>query len=337
MSELASTVRASGASWLGRVRSAEADDVVPVVLPFVLLAGLIVWLAFLLPTSLQSGQLVLTLDQSTVLILLAAGQVFVLLTGGIDLSVAGVLAVANGICATHMHGQGSAISIALAIVLLGWVPGAINGAIIVFSGIKPIIVTLATWFIWSGVALVILPVAGGAIPLSVGNLWTGSFLGLANVVWFALILAVALLWIGRSGLVLRLRAIGSHPLGAFHSGVPIRRNVVIAYALASWFAALGGLVLSAQSLSGDPGVGNSYLLPSIAAAVIGGTRLNGGVGAPFGALVGALVLGYVTQVTLATGLAANWSLVFASLILVLGVSIPALVHAVGRRLAMRRA
>ena len=337
MTELAAAVRASGASWLGRVRSAEADDIVPAVLPFVLLVGLIVWLAYLLPTSIQSGQLVLTLDQSLVLVLLAAGQVFVLLTAGIDLSVAGVLAVSNSICAATMHSGTSVLVVALAVVLLGWVPGAINGAIIVVSGIKPIIVTLATWFIWSGVALVILPVAGGAIPQSLGNLWTGSFLGLANIVWFALAVAVVLLWAGRSGLVLRLRALGSNPQGAFNSGVPIRRTIMSAYALSSWFAALAGLVLSAQSLSGDPTVGTSFLLPSVAAAVIGGTRLNGGVGAPFGALVGALVLAYVTQVTIATGLAANWSLVFASLILILGVSTPALVRAIGRRLAMRRA
>jgi ribose transport system permease protein len=337
MADPSSISAGGGSPWLRRLRSASPDDVVPSVLPFVLLVGLVVWLGFLVPASLEAGQLVLTLDQSMVLILLAAGQVFVLLTAGIDLSVAGVLAVSNAICATTMQSGTSAVVVSVLIVGLGWLPGAINGLIIVVSGIKSIIVTLATWFIWSGVALVILPVAGGQVPASFGRLATGSFLHVANTVWFALLVAALLIWSARTGLVLRLRAVGSNPQGAFQSGVSVRWNIILAYSLASWFAALAGLFLSAQSLSGDPTVGNSFLLPAIAAAVIGGTRLTGGVGAPFSALVGALVLGYVTQVTISTGLPPNWSLVFAGFVLVIGVSAPTCVRFVTRWLAMRRA
>jgi len=175
--------------------------------------------------------------------LATVGMAIVVLAGGIDLSIAAMMAVASVTGAVLMDGATDAqsVPIVIGILLLGLVMGAINGTLITVSKVPDIVVTLAMLFVWQGVALLILNAPGGAIAPWLRNLITGSFGPdwLPRAVMF-LAVVTAVIWgpIRRSKLGLRLYAIGSDPLAAFRSGVPVGQARILAYALCGLFAAL---------------------------------------------------------------------------------------------------
>lgn len=304
----------------------QAQEFLVGLVPYVVLVALIAWLAILEPASFSVNQLNVIANESMVLILIAIGQTIVLLTGGIDLSVGGVLSVVSAVAATRMTTGRDVILVALLLLVLGWIPGLINGLLITYARLQPFIVTLAMWFIWAGVAFYILPSAGGTIDSSLAFLSTGSVAGVPNPIWLLIASILGGIWLLRTRLGLEIKSIGSDREAAFHSGIRVRRAVIAAYMLSSFCTVLAGIVLSAQSMSGDPTVGNSYILPSVAAAVVGGTSLTGGWGTTTGSIAGALVLSYVASVTFALGLPAQWSLIFEGLLLILSVSIRFVVH-----------
>jgi ribose transport system permease protein len=312
-------------------RLAHPEDFVLGLLPYVVLAVLVAWLAVLQPKSLTFDQFSQITNIELVLILLGVGETIVVLTGGIDLSIGGVLSLTNAVAASHMATKGSAIGVSLALVALGWIPGAVNGLLIVYGDLQPFIVTLATWFIWGGIAFLFLPVTGGTVDSSVGWLSTGSVAGVANPICVLVIVAVFGIWFLRTRIGLEIRSVGSDRESAFQSGLRDRRALVSAYALSSWWAVLAGIMLSAQTLSGDPTVGDSYILPTVAAVVIGGTSLFGGSGTISGTAVGALVLAYVYSVTFALKLSSQWGVISSGLLLVFTVSLQLLVRIAFRR------
>jgi ribose transport system permease protein len=241
----------------------------------------------------------------------------VLITGGVDFSIGGVLSVVSAYAASHMATDRDVVISLLVLLALSWVPGLINGALVAYAGLQPFIVTLATWFVWSGIAFYILSSAGGLIDESLSWLSTGTIGGDVRVSTIAAVLAlVAGSWIMRSKIGLQMKAVGSDEVAAYESGIPTRRVKVLAYMLSSVWAVLAGIMLSAQSLAGDPTVGNSYILPMITAVVIGGASLAGGRASTTGSAVGALVLTYVTSVTFAEELPAEWSLIIVGLLLI---------------------
>lgn len=312
-------------------RLAHPEDSILALLPYIVLVVLIVWLAVLQPKSLTLGQFSQITNIELVLILLGVGETLVVLTGGIDLSVGGVLSVTNAIAASHMATKEDAILLSIALVAFGWLPGLLNGLLVVYGELEPFIVTLATWFIWGGIAFVFLPVTGGTINGSLGWLSTGSVAGVENPLLILVLIAVFGAWFLRTRLGLEIRAVGSHRESAFQSGLRERRALLAAYALSSWWAVLAGIVLSAQTLSGDPTVGDSYILPTVAAVVIGGTSLLGGAGTIVGSAVGALVLAYVYSVTFALGLSSQWGVISSGLLLIFTVSLQLLVRIAFRR------
>lgn len=312
-------------------RLAHPEDSILAALPYVVLAVLIVWLAVLQPKSLTFGQFSQITNIELVLILLGVGQTLVVLTGGIDLSIGGVLSVTNAIAASHMATKGDAILVSVALVALGWIPGLLNGLLVVYGELQPFIVTLATWFIWGGIAFGFLSVTGGTVDASLGWLSTGSVAGVQNPLVILILVAVFGAWFLRTRLGLEIRAVGSDRESTFQSGLRDRRAILAAYALSSWWAVLAGIVLSAQTLSGDPTVGDSYILPTVAAVVIGGTSLLGGAGTIVGTAVGALVLAYVYSVTFALGLSSQWGVISSGLLLVFTVSLQLLVRVAFRR------
>lgn len=220
------------------------------------------------------------------------GMAIVILAGGIDLSIAAMMAVASVTGAVLMQGATDAQSVAvvLGVLLLGLAMGAINGFLITVSKVPDIVVTLAMLFVWQGVALLILNAPGGAAAPWLRALSTGTILGLPRAVVF-LALVTALIWlpIRRSRLGLRLYAIGSDPLAAFRSGVPVGQTRIIAYALCGLFAALGGLSVSMGTGIGEP-IPGPYLLASVAAVVLGGVVLGGGRGGLLGPILAVFIL-----------------------------------------------
>jgi ribose transport system ATP-binding protein len=225
----------------------------------------------------------------------AAAQAVVVISGGIDLSIGSVMAVANVLAARTMSEAsfGEALWLALAILAAGAAIGAVNGLLVIVSRVPDVIVTLTTGFIWGGVALLILEKPGGGAPPEFANLGTGTLITewLSNSL-VLLVVAVALVWIpvrmSKTGL--RIYATGSDKIAAFRSGVNVEVARLMAYVLGGLFSAIGGLGLTMTTGIGSPHAGVLYTLSGLAAVVIGGVSLTGGRGGVVGPVIAAFVL-----------------------------------------------
>jgi len=232
----------------------------------------------------------------------AAAQTIVVIAGGVDLSIASMMALTSVTAAVLMDGASEEFAIVVVplVLLLGLVLGAINGALIVLTRVPDIVVTLAMLFVWEGAALLVLNAPGGAAAewlkaLIVGTVgMPGVPIAVTNWIPKALVLlaiCVGVVWIplSRSRLGLSIYAIGSDSLAAFRSGVAVDRTKIVAYALAGLFAAMGGLVLTMSTGIGAP-IPGPYLLASVAAVVLGGVTLGGGRGGIVGPIVAVFIL-----------------------------------------------
>lgn len=234
--------------------------------------------------------------------LATAGMAIVVIAGGIDLSIAAMMAVISVTAAVLMAGASDAQAafVVVAVLFLGLAMGALNGALIVVTRVPDIVVTLAMLFVWQGVALLILKAPGGAAASWLRDSIVGgatlpgipptltAWLPKAMVL---LVICLALIWVPvrRSKLGLMVYTIGSDAVAAFRSGVPVGPVRVAAYALAGLFAALGGLALVMSTGIGEP-IPGPYLLPSIAAVVLGGVVLGGGRGNLLGPILAVFIL-----------------------------------------------
>jgi ribose transport system permease protein len=230
------------------------------------------------------------------------GMSIVVIAGGIDLSIAAMMAVASVIAAVLMAGgsEAAAIPVILLVLAAGLAMGTVNGALIVLTRVPDIVVTLAMLFVWQGTALLILNAPGGGAASWLRDLIVGGVtlpgMPAALTEWLPkaivlLAICVAIIWlpIRRSKLGLMLYAIGSDQLAAFRSGVPVGTVRIAAYALAGLFAALGGLSVTMSTGIGEP-IPGPYLLASVAAVVLGGVVLGGGCGGLLGPILAVFVL-----------------------------------------------
>lgn len=231
-----------------------------------------------------------------------AAMAVVVIAGGIDLSVASMMAVASVTAAVLMQGatDGEAVFVVVVVLLLGIVMGAVNGVLIVVTRVPDIVVTLSMLFVWEGVALLILNAPGGAAALWLRALIVGGVTlpgvpeGLTtwipkSLVFLAISLALVWLPIRRSRLGLSIYAIGSDPLAAFRSGVPIGPTRIVAYSICGLLSALGGLTLTMSTGIGAP-IPGPYLMASVAAVVLGGVVLGGGRGGLLGPILAVIIL-----------------------------------------------
>jgi ribose transport system permease protein len=217
------------------------------------------------------------------------------------------------------------------ILLIGFAVGAVNGLLISVLRLQPFLVTLATWSILSGAALLILPIDGGALPpawMSAGN---GTFLGLSTSVWLLIVLVVFWLWFRETRLGLTIRATGSNEKSAFLSGVSLTRINVATYGLSGLFAALAALYLTTQTGAGSPTIGKDYILPSVAAAVIGGISLFGGRGGLAGTIIGAFILTIIGNLVFVLSVSSYWQPVVSGVILLIAVLASSLAERSARR------
>lgn len=254
------------------------------------------------------------------LVLIALAQFLVILTRGIDLSLGPVASVAASVMALTITGN-PALGIALPL-LAGLGAGLLNGLLIVGLKLPPIIVTLATMSIWQGVALVLLPDPGGAVPAIYQAIFMGSFsspiIGIVTLlVWTALIS-----WLLSSRFGLSLRAIGSDEQAARMSGVRVERVKIGAYSLGGLLAAVSGMYLAVAMTSGSPVVGDGYILSSIAAVVIGGVPLVGGRGSPIAVVMGGLILTITASLLYFAQVSSFYQSLINGLILLLVVGAP---------------
>jgi ribose transport system permease protein len=256
------------------------------------------WYATLIPV-FGEFQIASIVKNSLPTAYLAVSQAVVIISGGLDLGVGAMMVLANSVSALYMEGQELwvTLGIGIAVVLGAALLNGIVGWVIVTSRVPDIIVTLATLFIFSGVALMILPSPGGGTSGGFRWLFTGSRAGISANYWpsiFALGVPVAVvaLWLKRTRSGLSLYSLGSDENAAFLSGVNIGRAKIIAYAIGGAFAALAGLAITAITATGDPRFTNASngTLNSVAAVVLGGIALTGGIGSVVGAVAAGIVL-----------------------------------------------
>lgn len=264
------------------------------------------------------------------LALAAVAQAVVVISGGIDLSVASMMALVNVVAAVAMKGQPAEFGVVVVVgsLLLGLLLGAINGGLVVVTRVPDIVVTLAMSFVWAGCALLVLPAPGGgsakwltdAVLGSLGNEWVPK-----SAVLLAIVVAVVWIPVRRSRQGLSIYAIGSNRLAAFRSGVSVGRTRILAYMLTGLFAALAGLALTASTGIGTP-VPGPYSLLSVAAVVLGGVSLAGGRGGLLGPILGVVVIQLIRTDMTFLSFNSNLATVLQGLILIGVVMIGSLVQ-----------
>jgi ribose transport system permease protein len=247
------------------------------------------------PGMFQVSQVLNILQVAAFLGVVSTGQTLALLVGGIDLSVAGVVTMANIVSTSLMAGRDGNMVMAVATcVLLAAVVGLINGLLITVVRVAPLIATLGMSSILFGAALVYTNGAphGGISPgfavFGQGHLMVFP---VSTICWLTIALAMA--WVTRRTVFGRqLYAVGASATAAQMMGIPTRRIVIITYILSSVLAVLGGLLITSYIGSPSLGIGDQFLLSSIAATIVGGTALTGGMGSIIGAIGGTL---FVTE------------------------------------------
>ena len=251
----------------------------------------------------------------------AMAQAVIVISGGIDLSIGSLMGVINVLSAREMIDMSfrNALLFSLLLIALAALMSAFTGLIIVLTRIPDIVVTLGMLFVWQGVALWIMEIPGGGVPLdysdlAVGDLGTTGIPNAAVVVFVALLLVwVPIRWL-RPGLA--LYAVGSNRNSAYLSGIGVARTRVGAYMLAGVFTGLAGLSLSASSGIGDPNSGTTYTLNSVAAVVLGGVSLLGGLGGLIGVIAAAYVLTLSKIILLLRGTDPNYANVYQGLLII---------------------
>ncbi len=259
------------------------------------------------------------ISQFTPLAIVAIGQTLVLLLGGIDLSVGSVLSCATVIMA--MFSSSSPANLVLSILIaigVGILTGTINGLGIVTLNIPPLIMTLSTMSIIKGISLFLMPSPGGMVSVEFMEFVTQSW-GIVSVMGLMVLILYGIFFIiltstktGRS-----IYATGGDLNSATKMGIPVLRTTILGYGLSGALAAVAGIILSARIFSGDPVVGDTYSMDSVAAAVVGGTSLFGGIGGILGTLAGAVLISLTNNILNMLNVFAYYQYIIKGVILVL--------------------
>jgi len=266
-------------------------------LPFLTLIVLFVLLSVASPNFLTGTNLSSVVRQTAVINIMSLGMTMIIVSGGIDLSVGAILAM-GGLLGTMAMEKGLPIPAGVLIgILTGLFWGTVNGGLITRLKINPFIVTLGTLGIVRGLTLIIsngLPVH--RIPQSFSFLGEGTLLGVPFVLWILVVCAVLThVILERTRLGRYAFAIGSNEEAAVYAGVPVKFDTTAIYAIAGMLTGLAGMIEASRLMTGQPTAGNGYELQAIAAVVIGGGSLHGGEGSVIGTLIGAFIMGLLSN------------------------------------------
>lgn len=271
----------------------------------VLFSALLIWQITLLPTF--GDFQIRTITAGTMpLAFLAMAQSIVVISGGIDLSVGAKMVFANCLSALWMEDRGlsACLALAVAVIVVTMAVSTVTGLLTVVSGVPDIIVTLAASFSLAGLALFVIGGPGGGTSRDFSELVAGGLSDYwPSILWTLGALAVVWLPIRRSRLGLALYAVGSDANAAFLSGVSVPRTRVLAYTVSGFFAGFAGIATTAFTGGGEPraSIGNNATLNAVAAAVLGGVALTGGVGGLVGPIFAALCLTLIPAIMLGLG------------------------------------
>jgi ribose transport system permease protein len=280
-------------------------------------------LSFASDAFLTPGNLLNVLRQASLLFLMASGLTLVVLTAGIDLSIGANVALSACLAGTAPGAPLAGAAVALA---RGTLVGLANGGLVAILRMPSFIATYGMMWLINGYTYYFM--AGNTIygfPHGFRQLGSGYLFSIPVPVYLMLVfLALAALFAGRTIYGQQVYAIGSNPVAARFSGVPVKSRLVLVYTLSGLMAGLGSLVFLARLNSAEGDIGEPLTLPAIAAVLIGGTSLFGGIGTPYGTLIGALLLTLVLNGLNLLNIDANWQPFVTGAIIIVAVLVDSL-------------
>lgn len=307
---------------------------------FVALILVLGYFSFAAPNFLSAANAVLVSKHVAINAFLAIGMTFIIITGGIDLSVGSVVGLTGMVAGWLLlygvdFGMGWSIQfntfeIILIVALLGIFVGWINGLLITRLNVAPFIATLGMLYVARGAAL--LSSGGRTFPNLNGNadygsasfplIGAGNLAGIPIMIWMLVIVAIGATYLAaRTPLGRHIYATGGNERGAQLSGVRVRRVKMFVYMFSGLMAALVGLIIASQLKAAHPATGEFFELNAIAAAVLGGTSMSGGRGKVGGTIVGAFVIGILSDGLVMMGVSSFWQMVIKGLVIIAAVVI----------------
>jgi len=280
------------------------------------------------PVGLNANVATTAANKGVLLAIVAMAQTLVVLTSGIDLSVGMVMVLTNCLASSIVVGSpGTAALGVLGVLLTGCACGAINGLIVIFGRLQPIVTTIATGAVYYGCALALRRVPGGDIDASLADALTGQLPGGVPASLAVLLAVVVIVWLPfrRSVIGRAAYAVGSSEIAAYMSGVPIRRAKFVAYTLSGLLASMAGLFVTFITYTGEASAANAgtYTLYSIAAVVLGGVSLFGGSGSAIGAIFGAFMFRTIGDLLFVFNVEPLWQPLFQGVVLLAAVCLGA--------------
>lgn len=322
---------------------------------YIALIVLAVIFAFLSPAFLTTGNLVILTKQVALNAILGIGMTFVILTAGIDLSVGSIVGL-SGMIAGGLINEGLVLPmfgiaiffniwiVMLLALLVGVLVGAINGLLITRLNVTPFIATLGMLYVARGAAL--LRSNGATFPNLVGNpdlgntgfpmLGTGTFLGLPIPIWIMVAFALVAIFVAnKTPFGRQVYAVGGNERAAELSGIRVKRVKLLSYIISGFCAAMVGLIISSQLVAAHPATGETFELNAIAVVVLGGTSLMGGRGTMGGTIIGAFVIGVLSNGMVLLGISEFWQIVIKGLVIILAVVVDQLQYRLQQRAALQ--
>ena len=294
-------------------------------LPIVGLTLLVVVITIMNQQFLSPDNLLNLLRQVSINGLIAFGMTFVILTGGIDLSVGSILAFSSAMTALIITSGIDPIFAMLLGCVVGLLAGAVNGLLVTAGGMAPFIVTLATMTIYRGATLVVTdgnPITGLGDSLMFQLFGKGYFFGIpVPAVTMAVTFVILYIILNKTVFGRQTYAIGGNETAAALSGIKVNRTKIMIYALSGLMSALAGIILASRLDSAQPTAGASYELDAIAAVVLGGTSLMGGKGRIVGTLIGVLIIGVLNNGLNLIGVSSFYQQIIKGLVIVVAVLI----------------
>ena len=305
---------------------------------FIALIAVLVFFSIAAPNFLSAANLILMAKHVALNAFLAMGMTFVIITGGIDLSVGSIVGLC-GMVAGYLVLNGidlqfgytvyfNVVEIVLITLLVGTAIGAINGLLITRLNVAPFIATLGVLYVSRGLAL--LSSDGRTFPNLVGKpelgttgfgyLGAGKLLGLPVSIWILVVVALGAAYLARyTPLGRHIFAVGGNERAARISGVRVNMVKMFVYMFSGFCAAIVGLIISSELMASHPATGESFELNAIAAAVLGGTSMSGGRGTIGGTIVGAFVIGILSDGLVMMGVSSFWQMVIKGVVIIVAV------------------
>ena len=314
---LASGTSAAGQDYLSRIIAAREMTLLALILLLVLV------MSFASPYFLTMANFRAMAVGLVPTGIIVVGMAMLLVSGGFDLSVGSVLALASTICSLLML-AGAPIFVAIvATLLLGGLVGLANGLLITGFSINPLVATLGTMSMARGLALVLTEgFSLSALPPSFGILGNALVLGLPLMVWvMVLMVAIGDFLLRRSTFFRQIYFVGSSERAARLSGIRVDFVRVVAYVVTAVLAALAGILLASRLMSGTPTAGSGLELQVLAAAVIGGASLRGGEGSVLGAFLDAVFVALINNAMTMLAVSIYWQMIITGAVLVAAVAI----------------